>query len=204
MGDMSGRHGPLVVGGKRLVLSDVNLPLVGNFSIMQRSMVVFAKNGSDLKMACTNIKPDIHLVSNIAVKRHPTFTVSKFMDHMRGLLNTAEWLVFADTDQTKYIVDKECIQLSVHFYGFHAHRLQVDFSNLINLGSVKKSDRFTTTTISTFYRPCRSLHELNSDTSRGSPSLGRGVSLLPFLGTALLILVQGLIWGQTQVRPRFG
>lgn len=117
MGDLNGKHGYLAIGGKRGVHSDINLPLIGNYSVMGRSIVIYDKNDSNTKLACSNIKPDVHLVTNVAVKRHPQFTVQKFMDHMRLLLNTTEWLVEVDIQQTKDILDGECIQLSVNFYG---------------------------------------------------------------------------------------
>jgi Cu/Zn superoxide dismutase len=117
MGDMKGKHGPLSIGRKRVVFEDDNLPLSGNFSVMHRSIVIFDKNNNKLKMACANIKPDTHLVSTIAVRRHPTFTVGKFMDHMRDNLKTSPWLISADLESVKSIVDGECLQLSVHFYG---------------------------------------------------------------------------------------
>lgn len=117
MGDLTGKHGPLVIGGKRIQISDENLPLVGNFSIINRSLVIFTEKRNNLKMACANIKPDVHLVSSIAVRRHPTFTVARFMDHVRDSLESAPWLISPDLDQTKLIINGECIQISIHFYG---------------------------------------------------------------------------------------
>lgn len=117
MGDLTGKHGPLVVGGKRIQLSDDNLPLVANFSIINRSLIIFTQNRNNLKLACANIHLDTHLVTNIALRRHPTFTVAKFMDHVRLTLQSAPWLIYPDLDQTKLIINGECIQISIHFYG---------------------------------------------------------------------------------------
>lgn len=117
MGDMRGKHGALSIGRKRVVFEDDNLPLSGNFSVMHRSVVIFDKNNNKLKIGCANIKPDAHLVSTIAVRRHPTFTVGKFMDHMRDNLKTSPWLVSADLESVKSILDGECLQMSINFYG---------------------------------------------------------------------------------------
>lgn len=117
MGDMTGKHGHLTIGSKRLVLADENLPLTGNFSIMHRSIVIMDKKRSNLKLACANIKPDAHLVSSVAVRRHPSFTVATFMDHMRQVLDTSSWLVSADLESVKLILDGECVQITIHFYG---------------------------------------------------------------------------------------
>lgn len=117
MGDLNGRHGSLVIGGERKTLADPNLPLTGNYSVMGRSLIIFKAHDRNIPLGCANIVPDIHLVSNIAIKKNPAFTVAKFMDHMRTLLNTAEWLVMADVHLTKEIANNECIQLSINFFG---------------------------------------------------------------------------------------
>jgi hypothetical protein len=117
MGDLSGRHGPLSIGSDRKIVSDINIPFTGNYSVMGRSIVIFKNNGSSIPIACANIKPDIHLVSSVAIKKNPAFTVAKFMHHMRSLLNTTDWLVVADVQATKEIINNECVQLTVNFYG---------------------------------------------------------------------------------------
>jgi len=142
------------------------------------------KNGSSIPIACANIKPDIHLVSNVAVKKNPAFTVAKFMHHMRTLLNTTDWLIVADVQFTKEIVNNECVQLSVNFYGSEAHKLQVEFSNLINLGTVKRSTRFGIESVSTFYKPCKTLN----DSTNGSP---RSANLFSFV--MFCIIFRGLL-----------
>ncbi|XP_054706737.1 uncharacterized protein LOC129216544 [Uloborus diversus] len=161
MGDLAGRHGLLEIGTGRKVLTDVNLPLVGNYSVMGRSIVIFAKDGSPNKLACANILPDIHLIRHITVKKNPGFTVLRFMNHMRDLLDAKDWLVIQDTQSQREILDGQCIQLTVHFYGPEAHRLQIEFSNLINLGSVRRNTRLGLKVIETYYKPCRNLNDVN-------------------------------------------
>lgn len=165
MGDLSGRHGTLEIGTGRKVVTDVNLPLVGNFSVMGRSVVIFAKDGSTNKLACANIHPDIHLIRHVTVKKNPGFTVSKFMNHMRDMLDARDWLVIQDTQSQREILDGQCIQLIVHFYGPEAHRFQIEFSNLINLGSVRRNTRIGLKVIETYYKPCRNLNDVSSSTS---------------------------------------
>ena len=175
MGDLSGKQGPLSVGTERKLFSDENLPLIGNYTVMGRSLIIFKSNDNNIPIVCGNIRPDIHLKSSVAVKRNPSFTVAKFMNHMRGLLNTADWLVVADVYKTKDIADNDCVQLSINFYGkfydifnyklkfktysllkgSEAHKLQVEFSNLINLGTVKRNTRNGIESVSTFYKPCK-------------------------------------------------
>lgn len=115
MGDLTGKHGHLTIGGRKSVLSDVNLPLAGNYSIMKRSIVIFDKNR--LKLACANINADVHLVTSVAVKRHPSFSVDRFLDHMRSSLATTPWLVVGEVDSVRSILDGECVQITIHFYG---------------------------------------------------------------------------------------
>lgn len=80
MGDLSGKNKPLTIGDKPKILVDQNLPLIGNFSVMFRSLIIFDKDGSDNnKIGCSNILPDIQLIGSVTVKKTPSFTVEKFM-----------------------------------------------------------------------------------------------------------------------------
>lgn len=117
LGDLSGRHEPLIIGGDRQVYSDINLPLVGNNSIINKALVISMKNHSNTALACANIKVDKHLLSTIVVQKVPAFTVAKFMHHMRLKLNATEWLVVPEVQKAKEINNDECIQIMVHFYG---------------------------------------------------------------------------------------
>lgn len=126
LGDLSGKNGPLIIGGKRAAISDANLPLAGFGSIMGRSLVIFGPQGSDQRLACTKILQDYHLISNIAVQNNPKLTVAKFMEDMRKLLDTTDWLIKAETKTSKPILDNECLQMTVHFYGWCNHLTTAD------------------------------------------------------------------------------
>lgn len=75
---------------------------------------------------------------------------------MRKQLNTKRWLVEADLSNTNYILKGECVQITVRFYSSEAHRLQIEFSNLLNLGSVVRTANGRQETVHTFYKPCKS------------------------------------------------
>ncbi|XP_013776784.1 uncharacterized protein LOC106461508 [Limulus polyphemus] len=188
MGDMTSRHGTLEVGGKRRVFTDVNLPLVGNYSVMGRSVVIFSKGGSNNKLGCANIKYDLHLVKHVTVRKHPGFTSARFMEHMRELLNMSDWLVQQDAQSHHDILDGQCAQLTVHFYGPEAHKLQIQFSNLINLGSVRKRTKLGIRKITTFYKPCRTLNELLGE------DYIAGYNISSSLLSSLFTIVMGFLW----------
>lgn len=162
LGDLSGRHEPLVIGGDRQVYSDINLPLVGNNSIINRALVISMRNHSETALACTNIKMDKHLLSTIVVQKVPAFTVAKFMHHMRLKLNATEWLVVPEIQKSKELNNDECIQIMVHFYGDEAWKLQSEFNNLIEYGSVKRPHNGEL--IKTYYKSCKTAL-LNSSAS---------------------------------------
>lgn len=156
MGDLGTRHGSLVLGpNNRRTVSDSNLPLVGNYSIMGRSLIIFDNKRPSVKLACTNIFPDIHLKSNVVIKRTPSFTVARFVEQMRSLLGAAEWLMVPELKVTKSVANGECVQMTIHFYGQKAHQMQVELNNLIALGTVRKSTRVGVDKISTHYKLCR-------------------------------------------------
>lgn len=157
MGDLGMRHGSLTLGpNNRRTLSDSNLPLTGNFSIMGRSLIIFDNKHPNVKLACANIFPDVHLKSNVVLKRTPSFTVARFVEQMRSLLGAAEWLMVPELKATKSVANGECVQMTIHFYGQRAHQMQVELNNLITLGTVRKSTRVGGfDKISTHYKLCR-------------------------------------------------
>lgn len=156
MGDLGMRHGLLTLGpNNRRVVSDSNLPLVGNYSVMGRSLIIADNKRPTVKLACANIFPDIHLKSNVVIKRTPSFTVARFVEQMRNLLGAAEWLMIPELRATKPVANGECVQMTIHFYGQKAHQMQTELNNLITLGTVRKSTRIGNEKISTHYRLCR-------------------------------------------------
>lgn len=156
MGDLGQRHGALNLGpNSRRTISDSNLPLVGNYSIMGRSLVIFDNKRPNVKLACANILPDIHLKSNVVIKQTPSFTVARFIEQMRYLLDATEWLMVPELRATKPVANGECVQMTIHFYGQRAHQMQIELNNLITLGTVRRSTRTGMDKISTHYRMCR-------------------------------------------------
>lgn len=156
MGDLGQRHGLLSLGpNNRRVLSDSNLPMTGNFSIMARSLIIFDPKRPKIKLGCANIFPFNHLQSNVVIKRTPSFTVARFVEQMRSALDAADWLLVPELKATKSIANGECVQMTIHFYGQKAHQLQAEFNNLVALGIVRKSTRSGSDKISTPYKMCR-------------------------------------------------
>lgn len=156
MGDLGHRHGPLRLGPSgRRTLSDSNLPLVGNYTIMGKSLVIFDNKRPNIKLACANILPDIHLKSNVVIKQTPSFTVARFIEQMRHLLDATDWLMVPELRATKSVANGECVQMTIHFYGQRAHQMQIELNNLITLGTVRRSTRTGVDKISTHYRLCR-------------------------------------------------
>ncbi|XP_064467651.1 uncharacterized protein LOC135378267 [Ornithodoros turicata] len=159
MGDLTGKHGSLRVGFGKAVFADSNLPLVGNSSVLGRSVIISGAHGNPARVACANLLPDIHLVRHVAVRKFPGFSSGTFMDHMRQMLNMTDWLVEADAQAEHDLLDGQCTQLTVHFFGSEAHRNQIEFGNLLTLGSVRKQTRLGLRLVKTYYKPCKSLDE---------------------------------------------
>ena len=155
MGDLTGRLGGLRIGGKKQLFADPNLPLVGNHSVMFRSLIIFDDKHRDRKLACGNILPERQLQASLSVRTHAGFTLESFMDHFRRKLQVAEWLAQLDLAASRPILDGQCVQATIRFFGADAHRLQIEFSNLLNLGSVVKQIQGVQKTIHTSYKPCR-------------------------------------------------
>lgn len=183
MGDLGMRHGLLNLGpNNRRVVSDPNLPLVGNYSVMGRSLIIADNKRPTVKLACANIFPDMHLKSNVVIKRTPSFTVARFVEQMRNLLGAAEWLMMPELRATKPVANGECVQMTIHFYGQKAHQMQLELNNLITLGTVRKSTRVGNEKISTHYKLCR-VNEMQLSSSTSPSELDRS------LGCFIVILI---------------
>lgn len=192
MGDLGARHGTLVLGpNNRRAISDSNLPLVGNYSIMGRSLIIFDNKRPSVKIACANIFPDIHLKSNVVIKRMPSFTVARFVEQMRSLLDAAEWLMVPELKVTKSVANGECVQMTIHFYGQKAHQMQVELNNLIALGTVRRSTRVGVETISTHYKLCR-VGEMQLTSSASQVSSNLQLSMVVLFTLLLQVVVSFL------------
>lgn len=179
MGDLGMRHGLLTLGpNNRRAFSDSNLPLVGNYSVMGRSLVIFDNKRPNVKLACANIMPDIHLKSNVVIKRTPSFTVARFVEQMRSLLGAAEWLMVPELKATKPVANGECVQMTIHFYGQKAHQMQIELNNLITLGTVRKSTQVGSDKISTHYKLCRAGQAQLTSSTPSTIHFGLSVNIL--------------------------
>ncbi len=67
VGDMSGKHGRLSVGGKAFVFNDGHLPLSGDWfqSALGKSVVVHVPDGGGERMACANIEEERDIVKQV-------------------------------------------------------------------------------------------------------------------------------------------
>ena len=61
--------------GRRIVISDPNLPLEGAISALGRSIVIFGPERSSERYACANIEPDHNIVKFINLQKPPRFVV---------------------------------------------------------------------------------------------------------------------------------
>lgn len=136
MGDLSGRHGPIDVGGRRIVFTDSNLPLAGNFTVMKKSVVIFEKNGENSRFACANILPDNDITQKVQIKKLNRITDQAFINKAREVMAVPDWMMYIIAGETKDIGN--CLQLTLFFRGPDANRLQLDFDKLLNTGSVDK------------------------------------------------------------------
>jgi hypothetical protein len=165
---------------------DSNLPLIGNYSVLGRSMILFGRDGSPNKVACANLKLDAHLVRHVTVRKFPGFTSSAFMNHMRELLNATDWVIQADRQAERDILDGQCTQMAVHFFGSDAHRWQIEFGNLVGLGSVRKQTPTGLKLITTFYKPCKTRAE--DDAENGLYNFSSSTNGVSFLLTIFSVI----------------
>ncbi|EGI59506.1 hypothetical protein G5I_12335 [Acromyrmex echinatior] len=78
VGDISSRLGPINIGEKRQIFTDLNFPLDGPVSAMGKSIIIFDKDFSGTRFACTNIEPDNNIVKYANIRKPPRFVVQHF------------------------------------------------------------------------------------------------------------------------------
>ncbi|XP_065353050.1 uncharacterized protein Rsod [Cloeon dipterum] len=141
-GDIGRRVGPINLGDRRQVFSDMNLPLEGKHSALGKSVVIFTQNGGRERYACANIEPDHDIIKYANIRRPPRFEVSKFLSRVRAILGIPDWMLNVDNRKTRHLHGNTCIQLLLHFRGPQASRLEQDFSRLLRVGSQKEQSLF--------------------------------------------------------------
>ncbi|RZF36952.1 hypothetical protein LSTR_LSTR004640 [Laodelphax striatellus] len=169
VGDLSGRLGPIDLGGKRSVFSDPNFPLEGDVSAMGRSIVVMEQEFGHNKFACANIEPDKDLIKYVNLRKPPNFIVSQFLDDIHEVMGIPEWFLTIDTRKTKILHHSACIQLFLHFKGPMANTLEVDFSRLLSTGRLDSPSIFIPGYVPSSKRKTKISYKLcGSDNEKGT------------------------------------
>jgi len=138
VGDLSGRHGKISVGGKAYVYNDVNLPLSGDWytSAIGKSIVVHGPNGGGERMACANIVEDKDIVKYATIRTKARFNLATFMEEVQAVMGVPEWFLYTDSRETKSLYGNKCIQIKLHFGGPDANKLEQDFNKLLRTGKL--------------------------------------------------------------------
>ncbi|XP_075237952.1 superoxide dismutase family protein Rsod [Lycorma delicatula] len=137
VGDVSGRLGPIDLGGKRSVFSDPNFPLEGDVSALGRSIVILDKDFGSRRFACANIEPDKDIIKYVNIRKTPKFIVTSFIEEIHEVMGIPEWFLTIDNRKTKILNGGVCIQLYLHFKGPAANNLEQDFSRLLSTGKLE-------------------------------------------------------------------
>ncbi|KAG8225429.1 hypothetical protein J437_LFUL004250 [Ladona fulva] len=138
VGDISGRLGPIHLGGRRQLFNDVNLPLEGTVSAIGRSIVIYNKEGRSERFACANIEPDKDIIKYANIRKPPRFVTAQFIDDVREVMGLPEWMLTVDSRKTKVLHGGGCIQFLLHFKGPIANQLEQDFSRLMSVGKLER------------------------------------------------------------------
>ena len=138
VGDMSGKHGKISVGGKAYVFDDQNLQLHGDWfhNAVGKSVLIHDTDGTAL--ACANIEPDNDIIKYAVIRTLSGFNLAQFMEEVQTVMGVPDWFLFTDSRETKQLHDGKCLQILLHFRGPHANKLEQDFSRLLRTGHLEK------------------------------------------------------------------
>jgi hypothetical protein len=137
VGDLSGRHGRITVGGKAYVVNDPYLQVQGEdwfTSAIGKSLIIHGPNGGLERMACANIEVDRHIVKVASIRTKARFNLATFMEEVQAIMGIPEWFLYLDTRKTRKLHSGRCVQVELHFAGPHAHKLEQDFGHLMRTG----------------------------------------------------------------------
>ena len=139
VGDLTGRHGRISVGGKAYVFNDVNLALSGDWynSALGKSVIIHGPDGSGDILACANIEPDKDIIKYAVLQTDGGFNLANFMEEVTAVMGVPEWYMFTDARETKELHEGRCLQILLHFRGPHASKLEQDFSTLMRTGKLE-------------------------------------------------------------------
>ena len=134
VGDMSGKHGKISVGGEAYVFDDQNLQLHGDWfhNAVGKSVMIHDTDGTNL--ACANIEPDNDIIKYAVIKTLSGFNLAQFMEEVQTVMGVPDWFLFTDSRETKELHEGKCLQILLHFRGPHANKLEQDFSRLLRTG----------------------------------------------------------------------
>ncbi|XP_071440833.1 uncharacterized protein Rsod [Hetaerina americana] len=177
VGDISGRLGPIHLGGQRQLFTDVNLPLEGTVSAIGKSIVIYNKDRGSERYACANIEPDKDIIKYANIRKPPRFVTAQFIDDVREVMGLPEWMLTVDSRKTKVLHGGACIQFLLHFKGPIANRLEQDFSHLMAAGKLAQPSLYIPGAIPNAkrrtqlaYRPCGT-RDPNEKYSKSKPKV---------------------------------
>ncbi|XP_072272843.1 uncharacterized protein [Pyxicephalus adspersus] len=109
VGDLVGKHGP-ISPGTRLLLTDTNLPLSGDFTVVRRNLTLTW----DSMEVSSQLLPDVPITS-LRFQRFTPFNRSAMMDAVSGALRVPPWkvMVLAQTEE-----ESSCQRVEFFIIGF--------------------------------------------------------------------------------------
>merc|ERR1740123_2579440 len=137
VGDLSGRHGKISVGGRAFVFSDANLPLHGDWFHNAIGKSIHIKDSDGSPLACANIEPDKDIIKYAVIRTLSGFNLAQFMEEVQTVMGVPDWFLFTDSRETKSLHEGKCLQILLHFRGPHANKLEQDFSRLLRTGKLE-------------------------------------------------------------------
>ena len=136
VGDLSGRHGKISVGGRAFVFSDANLPLHGDWFHNAIGKSIHIKDSDGSPLACANIEPDKDIIKYAVIRTLSGFNLAQFMEEVQTVMGVPDWFLFTDSRETKSLHEGKCLQILLHFRGPLANKLEQDFSVLLRTGKL--------------------------------------------------------------------
>ncbi|XP_062927321.1 uncharacterized protein cusr [Mobula hypostoma] len=134
VGDLNSKQGPISLG-KRYLKTDVHLPLIGDFTVVGRSVVIHNKDHSKSLKDCANIVADYN-VKSLKFPNMDSFSRYEFRRTVADTLGIAIWRVTILPGSPSEAPVKGCQQVTFYVAG------NVDEKKMANLEKEDKMGKF--------------------------------------------------------------
>ncbi|KAK7113211.1 uncharacterized protein [Littorina saxatilis] len=137
LGDQARKLGQYDLGSGVMIASDVDLPLIGLFTVVGRSIVVHAANSGGPRIACADIMPglDTAVFHDVHVQAPAQIDRQALAQLLSTTLQTESYNIVVDVPDHPATQNVQCLTVRVYFLGLESRQLKEKLLNFLAFSS---------------------------------------------------------------------